>query len=519
MKPRVEQTQKAAADRVRRIAAGRWRWEVLAVHATPAMQPVWASPDPLVEPPAERVVRNPPSRTTEVFRARLPVAGGSVFIKRYLANPWQSFKGLFRRSKAVRSFRVGIELQRFGIPTASPVAAGERRVAGWLCDAWLLTEEIPDTRTWFECDRSLPQGAHRVPLFRALARCFAKLHDAGLSHSDANRSNLLIQFPTGLRPKLYLIDLDALVRRPWFTQRRAVKDLRRLLTRGPATTREKLWFLAEYCRARKAALNPRELLRLLEGGLLEPVAPMRAGPLCWVVRSALLAEDMLPVLRDPDSHLREAALCLKHSRNVTLVRIPRPVKTGWVLRRLNYGKLRHRLRDCFRPSRARRAFRQGLRLEAAGVATAWVLAAGERRWLRWPRRAYLLMEEIPDAITLAALIKQEHPQLERALRRLARVLARLHDAGFSHRDLKATNVLFDGQLEPHLIDLDGVRRVRFAAQSRAVADIARLARDTMVWPRRPSLSQRARFLIAYCRARKLPDWRWWWRAIQKRLPG
>ncbi|HOC57008.1 MAG TPA: lipopolysaccharide kinase InaA family protein [Verrucomicrobiota bacterium] len=518
MKPRVEQTQNAAADPVRRITVGRWRWEVLGAHATPAMQPVWASPDPLVKPPAERVVRDPPSRTTEVFRARLPAPGGNVFIKRYLANPWQSFKRLFRRSKAVRSFRIGAELQRLGIPTAPPVAAGERRVAGWLRDAWLVTEEIPDARTWFECDRSLAQGTHRVPLFRALARCFAKLHDAGLSHSDANRNNLLIQFPAGPRPKLYLIDLDALVRRPWFTQRRAVKDLRRLLTRGPATTRERLWFLAEYCRARKAAPNPRGLLRRLDGGVLEPVAPVRAGPLCWVVRPALLAEDMLPVLRDPDSHLREAALRLKHSRNVTLARIPRQVKTGWVLRRLNYGKLLHRLRDCLRSSRARRAFRHGLWLEQAGVATAGVLAAGERRRLRWPLRAYLLMEEIPGAITLAALIEQNHPQLEGALRRLGQVLARLHDAGFSHRDLKATNVLFDAQLQPHLIDLDGVRRVRFAARSRAVADLARLARDAAVRPAVP-VRYAVLFLKAYCRHRGLADWCWWWRAIQARLQG
>ena len=184
MKPHVDQLHDAAAGHVRRIAAGRWRWEVLEAQATPAMQPAWDSPDRLLEPPTERVVRNPPSRTTEVFRARLPAPGGNVFIKRYLVNALQSFKGLFRRSKAVRSFRIGIKLQQLGIPTAPPVAAGEHRVAGWLRDAWLLTEEIPDARTWSECDQSLPRGSHRIPLFRALARCFAKLHDAGLSHSE-----------------------------------------------------------------------------------------------------------------------------------------------------------------------------------------------------------------------------------------------------------------------------------------------------------------------------------------------
>ncbi|HNR70538.1 MAG TPA: lipopolysaccharide kinase InaA family protein [Verrucomicrobiota bacterium] len=518
MKPHVEQTQNAAAGQVCRITAGRWRWEVRAAHATPAMQSAWAAPEQLVAPPAERVVRNPPKRTTQVFRARLPGSGGRVFIKRYLAEAWQSCKSWFRLSKAVRSFRRGLELQRLGVPTAPPVAAGEYRVAGWLRDAWLITEEIPDARTWLECDLAAPRGAHRVPMLRALARCFAQLHEAKLSHSDANRNNLLIQLAPGRRPRLYLIDLDALVRRAWFPRWRVVKDLRRLHARGPATRREKLWFIAEYCRARKGALEPREWVRRVGRSLAMPLTVRRVGPVRWVVRPVLQADALQALLQDPEARLRDAALRLKNSRNVTLVRIPQPAGPGWVLRRLNYGRLRHRLRDCFRPSRARRAFRKGLWLEQAGVAAARMLAVGERRRLRWPVCAYLLMTEIPGAITLAELLARRPPQLREALRRLAQELALLHDAGFSHRDLKATNVLFDGQLQPHLIDLDGVRRVRWGATARAEADLERLARETLVHPA-VSTRQAAFFLKTYCRRRGEADWRGWWRAIQKRLSG
>lgn len=242
----------------------------------------------------------------------------------------------------------------------------------------------------------------------------------------------------------------------------------------------------------------------------------RAGKVRWTLR-AVAADALLDtVLENPDSFLADPALHFKNSRNVTVARIPRTEKTGWVLRRLNYGKRLHRLRDSLRPTRAHRAFNNGLQLEEAGVPTARVLAAGEVRRLRWPLRSYLLTEEIPGAVTLTELLRQKHSQSRLAVRRLAGVLTRLHDGGFSHRDLKATNVLFDDQLQPHLIDLDGVRRIRFAARSRAVADLARLSRDITFGP---AVSPRLAvlFLKTYCRSRGLADWRWWWRATKRRL--
>jgi tRNA A-37 threonylcarbamoyl transferase component Bud32 len=240
------------------------------------------------------------------------------------------------------------------------------------------------------------------------------------------------------------------------------------------------------------------------------------GGIAWTIRATDGDAELRAVLENPDSFLTDATLHFKSSRNVTVARIPRAGKTGWVLRRLNYGKLSHRLRDSLRPTRAHRAFKSGLRLEEAGVPTARVLAAGEVRRLRWPLRSYLLTEEIPGAVTLTGLLAQKHSQTRLAVRRLAEVLARLHDGGFSHRDLKAANMLFDDQLHAHLIDLDGLRRIRLAARSRAAGDLARLARDITSEPA-VSLRLAVLFLKTYCRSRGLADWRWWWRAIEQRL--
>jgi serine/threonine protein kinase len=222
----------------------------------------------------------------------------------------------------------------------------------------------------------------------------------------------------------------------------------------------------------------------------------RAGSLRWTLRAGMPDEMLSAVLENPDAFLADPARHFKNSRNVTVARIPRDGKTGWVLRRLNYGKPLHRLRDCFRPSRARRAFHNGLRLEAAGVATARVLAVCEVRRLGWPTRAYLLTEEIPGALTLKSLLK-ENLLSRMAVLNLADVLARLHGSGFSHRDLKAANVLFDDHMRAHLIDLDGVRYQGRLGQGRVVADLACLARDFAGHPQILKWRGR-RFLRRYC---------------------
>lgn len=236
------------------------------------------------------------------------------------------------------------------------------------------------------------------------------------------------------------------------------------------------------------------------------------GGAAWTFRSAADTEELHAVLESPDSFLLEAALHFKHSRNVTVARIPRAGQTGWVLRRLNYGKALHQLRDLLRPTRAHRAFNNGLRLEQAGVSTARVIAAGEVRRLGWPMRAYLLTEEIPGAVTLQQLLQTRRSTDQQPLASLAETLARLHNAGFSHRDLKAANVLFDDRLRAHLIDLDGVRRMRGAARSQAEADLARLAKGMFGAPSF-SREQWNGFIQAYCHDRGDEGWQRWSDAV------
>lgn len=236
-----------------------------------------------------------------------------------------------------------------------------------------------------------------------------------------------------------------------------------------------------------------------------PFTPHQDGGVRWLVRPGSVPAQLAQILEHPDSFLLDPALLLADSPLITLGTIPpaAPGQPALLLRRLNYGRLRHRLRDVLRPTRAERAFGHGWALEQAGVATPRVLAAGARRRLRWPLRAYLLTEFIPQATTLRVCLAQGALP-PRFLEKLAALLAGLHSNGFSHRDLQGLNIILDAQGQPWLIDLDGVRHYPQPNEAEAVANLARLACDCLPYPRLLRW-QGARFLKLYCRARRRPD--------------
>ncbi len=244
------------------------------------------------------------------------------------------------------------------------------------------------------------------------------------------------------------------------------------------------------------------------------------GIVRWKFRPGLASRDVNFNLDDPDKLLAEADTIYKNDEVVTVVRLlVRGQRAGaWIVRRLNYGRWRHRLRDLFRASRVERNFRDGLWLEQAGIATARPLAVGVRRVFRWPRCAYLITEEVPEAVTLKGHIARRRVLPSPVIRRLAELVAQLHEHQCSHRDLKGTNVLLDGQLRPWLIDLDGIRRCRRLGTRRAQADLKRLAAEFRAQPLLWRWGWR-RFLRRYCEIRQMPAaFREWDRVIAAALP-
>ncbi len=107
------------------------------------------------------------------------------------------------------------------------------------------------------------------------------------------------------------------------------------------------------------------------------------------------------------------------------------------------------IKDWFRDSKAVRALKQGAALARAGLHAPEAIAAGEERIFRALGRAFLLTVEI-DAQPLGAALSErcapplgapEVRQKRQWLAELARETRRLHQNGFVHGDLIASNIL------------------------------------------------------------------------------
>ncbi len=246
---------------------------------------------------------------------------------------------------------------------------------------------------------------------------------------------------------------------------------------------------------------------------------LRFGKLRWTIRQGINVDAILPLLQKPESFLHESAKQIKNSRVVTIARVP-PLARGQmplILRRINYGKSLHRLRDFFRPSRAQRALRNSLLLERAGIKTPQALAACDCRLLFWPRRAYLVTEKVRGASTLAALHFDKHGIQRGPALKIAELIGHLHNQGLSHGDLKWTNIMVDRNSEAWLIDLDGVEKFASISDAKAQLDIARLGRCFLPYPTTLKWTG-ARFLRQYCRSRnKAAEFRAWADALIRRL--
>lgn len=409
------------------------------------------------------------------------IDGRVFYVKSYRheALPLRSLKFYFKPSPARKEWERAQQLDALLVPVVRHLAHGERW--GWrgLRESILITEgfdgrpldEVPD----------LPAAA--------VLDFVARLHGHGVLHCDLHSGNILARTgPLEIR----LLDLDKTRIKPALTTAEKEDNLAFLgisfplpLTGRAASRREELRRELLHERSRRCLRHNREF------------EPRRVGGLVWHVRLPLMTPQVEAVLTDPDEFLHSRAKIVKAGGASTV-----GAADGLVLKRFNFRKVLNLVKDLLRPSRAFRAFRKSYHLELAGVPTARVVAAAERRVLGVLLRSYLLMEEIPGATTLQKLLRSAAQPSPTLVREVARLVARLHHEGFTHGDLNERNLVIDGQGRVLLIDLDALDCTGAVTAARAAEDLARLARDMS---RHATVTREMRgcFLRTYCRTRGL----------------
>jgi tRNA A-37 threonylcarbamoyl transferase component Bud32 len=173
---------------------------------------------------------------------------------------------------------------------------------------------------------------------------------------------------------------------------------------------------------------------------------------------------------------------------------------------------RSKLRQWLRRGKGRNEGKKTRYLETIGVPTITPIALGEQRKNKFLFENYLITPAIPDAIPLDEFVEKRLPSFPvarrgRVRKRLAGALgeltARLHDAGYLHRDFHPGNVLV--RLEPgdrpalSMIDLDALRVCRRIGWDDAQKNLALL--NHYFWLR-CDRSDRRRFLARYLEARE-----------------
>lgn len=238
--------------------------------------------------------------------------------------------------------------------------------------------------------------------------------------------------------------------------------------------------------------------------LSRPWAQFKDGSATWWVNREFDGPELRERLRNPAAFMTAAEWLPRDAapRNTKVAR------ADWnglqvYIKRYQQKNLAQTVKDIFRPSRARRTFETTFAVNQSGMETSLPIAVGEIRAGRRLKEAFLVTKAVPEAKTFyehRALAKRRG-HTRALMRALARTLAKLHDAGYSHSDPNLSNWLVVGTPYPRpellAIDLDGVRHVGTISAKAAAKDLYRLVRYMSPY-------ERAWFIAQYCRARKRP---------------
>jgi tRNA A-37 threonylcarbamoyl transferase component Bud32 len=122
--------------------------------------------------------------------------------------------------------------------------------------------------------------------------------------------------------------------------------------------------------------------------------------------------------------------------------------------------------DVLRGDRALRAWVRAWELIARDIPTAWPIMIMRRTAAGYPLESVIVFERV-EGVPLTKVDLDALPSDDRELlfRRVGRLLRRIDESGYYHRDAKSDNVMVERGNVPVLVDLDGIRELTFGRWS------------------------------------------------------
>jgi tRNA A-37 threonylcarbamoyl transferase component Bud32 len=437
-----------------------------------------------------------------------------------------------------------------------------------------LPDARPLNESWESLDPRAPATRRlKNQIIDAVARLIATAHQNGLEHFDLHAGNVLIQ-PTPAGLHALFVDLNNIRIGRTIRDPGVVRNLAQFNQwfRAHAPLTDRLRFLDRYLHwyetlrprsshGRRLGCDRRELLRRLNAAALKHASALYAKRDRRIMktgryfarlalgdgwRAHMFLSSKHPVEGSPASALTLAPQQWKQwlGGPIALVtptdrrQVIKESRSGLVCRgRLALGDgrtvevickrsqprgLAKRILQSLRASRPMLAWKRGNALLHRQIPTARPLAVLERRRCGLLMDSLVISEYLPhtqDLDTLLTVALREQPaNVQGRLKRqvadsLAGLIRRLHELGFTHRDLKAPNILV--QWDPAwpqpartlLVDMDGLRVIRRPTSDVENQALARL-NVSLDHCKRVTLADRVRFLRFYLTRVGCPQPRW-----------
>jgi tRNA A-37 threonylcarbamoyl transferase component Bud32 len=459
----------------------------------------WIAGDPLVRSVVEdwladperpghgaRVLRDNPRRRLVRIDSKTV---GTLLVKHHrlasgrhrLRERW---KARLRSSPADREFRALSRLREIGVPVPPALARGT--LAGG--DRLIVTRFV-EGETLSHALAAEPKA--RRQLLVSLGTVLSSLHGRGFVHGDLHGGNVL-STPRGI----VLLDLQHARRARG--RRAHARDLARLdhslwAAGVPLSDRVRLRVAAlslsrpfdRHARRALARVGRATVLRFHEHARSRHRRALRAGRrfgeidfqghrglrLREIEESEVaeaLAAHRLALARDDERVLKnDGRSC------ITTIQVGRHRMV--VKEVLPRGPWR-RIVNLLRGSPARRAWSGGHGLAARFLGVAMPLAYLERHAFGLPGASLVMLEDLRPSLP-ADRCEGDPESRARAVAALGRVARDLHARGIDHGDLKASHIYLDPRapdLDPRLIDLEGVRFSRRVSDHRRLRALAQL---------------------------------------------